>query len=134
MQIFRQKSSIHPKEKDYSFRILIYIARLVVAMEKWDPVTEGKPTEAAIRQKMNKLGCINMDRYVYPIGCYFSEHSHSWDKLDSVVSGRLRIVMESVTYDLGPGDMLHIPRGALHTAEVIGAESCISFDGSMASQ
>lgn len=100
-------------------------------MEKWDQQTDGEISETAIRSKMTKRGCTTVDKYTYSIGCYFPEHTHQWPKLDAVVTGTLRIVLEGVAHDLGPGDMIHIPKGTVHTAQVMGNQNCVSLDGSL---
>lgn len=54
--------------------------------------------------------------------------SHSMDKIDAVLSGRFRMVLEGREAVLEAGDMLAVPRGALHSTEVIGNESVVSVD------
>lgn len=68
-------------------------------------------------------------RWVYPPGTYFPDHHHETDKMDAVVSGRLRVTMKGQEIILEAGDMIAVPRGVTHSAEVIGDEPVISLDG-----
>jgi quercetin dioxygenase-like cupin family protein len=69
-----------------------------------------------------------VSRYVYPPGTFFPNHTHNVDKMDAVVSGRLRITTSGGVADLRSGDAIHIPRGTPHSAEVIGDEPVVSLD------
>ncbi|HET6676426.1 MAG TPA: cupin domain-containing protein, partial [Nitrospiraceae bacterium] len=57
------------------------------------------------------------------------DHSHSTDKMDAVVSGRFRMAMEGREIILEAGDMLAVPAGVVHSAEVMGNEPVVSLDG-----
>lgn len=94
----------------------------------WNPTVDGPLTEAALRAKLERLG-YSATRYVYPPGTYFSDHSHSTDKMDAVVSGRFRMAMEGREIILEAGDMLAVPAGVVHSAEVMGNEPVVSLDG-----
>ena len=88
----------------------------------------GPADEAALTRVLEALGC-TVSRYVYPPGTVFPEHTHPVDKIDAVVSGRFRLVLEGQVFDLGPGDYVAVPRGARHSAEVLGDEPVVSLDG-----
>jgi quercetin dioxygenase-like cupin family protein len=45
-----------------------------------------------------------------------------------VLSGRLRLVVSGHLHVLGPGDWIEIPRGAVHSATVLGHEPVVSLD------
>jgi quercetin dioxygenase-like cupin family protein len=67
-------------------------------------------------------------RYVYPPGTHFPPHTHAVDKVDGVLAGRFRMTMGGRSVVLEAGDMLAVPAGAVHEAEVIGAEPVVSLD------
>ena len=94
----------------------------------WDEKRDGALTEAALRRKLESLG-YRSTTYVYSPGTSFPPHAHDIDKLDAVLSGTFRIVLEGRVLDLGPGDAAYVPRGARHSAEVIGDERVVSLDG-----
>jgi mannose-6-phosphate isomerase-like protein (cupin superfamily) len=96
-------------------------------IDHWDHERDGPPTEGALRGKLEGLG-YSVSRYEYPPGMFFSEHTHSVDKIDAVVSGRFRMTLEGREVILEAGDCLTVPRGTPHSAEVMGNEPVISLD------
>lgn len=58
----------------------------------------------------------------------FPEHSHMQDKIDAVLAGRFRLAMMGLSVTLEAGDFPFVPRGVMHSAEVIGDASVISLD------
>lgn len=96
-------------------------------IERWNPENDGPLNEPALRNKLERLG-YRVSRYVYPPGTYFATHTHEVDKMDAVLSGRFRITMGGKSVVLGPGDAVEVPRGAGHSAEVIGNETVVSLD------
>lgn len=94
--------------------------------QKWT-VADGPLTEAALRAKLESLG-YRVAKYVFEPGTVFPDHKHDVDKIDAVVSGRLRLVVRGHTKVLGPGEWIEIPRGAVHNAAVMGDEPVVSLD------
>lgn len=50
------------------------------------------------------------------------------DKIDAVLSGRFMLQMAGERVILEAGDALAVPRGAVHSAEVLGSEAVVSLD------
>lgn len=98
----------------------------------WIREVDGPLSEAALRRKLEGLG-YSVTRYVYPPGTYFHDHSHGMDKMDAVVSGRFRLKVEGQEVILEAGDILAVPKGTVHSAEVAGDEPVVSLDGIKAS-
>ncbi len=96
-------------------------------VDSWDSERDGPLSEAAMRKKLEQRG-YRVARYVYPPGTFFPEHTHGVDKIDGVVSGRFRMTLEGREAILEAGDCLAVPRGAKHTAEVMGDEPVVSLD------
>jgi quercetin dioxygenase-like cupin family protein len=96
-------------------------------VEHWDSGRDGPLSEAAMRRKLEARG-YRVSRYVYPPGTVFPDHTHAMDKIDAVLSGRFRMVLEGVEAILGPGDSLAVPRNAAHSAAVVGDEPVVSLD------
>jgi len=96
-------------------------------VETWDPPRDGPLTEAAMRRKLEQRG-YRVVRYVYPPGTVFDDHTHTIDKMDGVLSGRFRMRMHGTEVILQAGDCLSVPRGTVHSAEVIGDEPVVSLD------
>ena len=96
-------------------------------LEHWNPDSDGKLTEAALRRKLAARG-YRVSRYTYPPGTYFPPHTHDVDKIDAVLAGRFRLTMDGHTVTLEAGDWLAVPRGVEHSAEVMGNEAVVSLD------
>ena len=96
-------------------------------VEHWNAAADGELSEAALRRKLERRG-YRVTRHVYPPGTCFPAHSHSVDKIDAVLAGCFRLVMEGRAAVLEAGDAIEVPRGVLHSAEVIGAMPVVSLD------
>jgi len=96
-------------------------------VERWDSRRDGPPTEAAVRARLEARGYA-VSRHVYPPGTVFPEHTHGADKIDAVLSGRFRMATPRGEAVLEAGDMLAVPRGTVHRAEVVGDEAVVSLD------
>ncbi len=97
-----------------------------MAVQRWN-TSDGAPTEAALRAKLESLG-YTVARYVYEPGTVFPDHKHGVDKIDAVVSGRFRLVVRGHMKMLTAGDWIKIPRDTIHNAAVIGDEPVVSLD------
>jgi quercetin dioxygenase-like cupin family protein len=96
-------------------------------VERWNPERDGPISEAAMRRKLEARGYA-VSKYVYPPGTYFPPHTHAVDKIDGVLAGRFRLSMEGRSVILEAGDLLEVPKGVVHEAEVVGDEPVISLD------
>jgi len=96
-------------------------------VEKWDPARDGPLSERAMREKLQKCG-YHVTRYEYPPGTVFPDHRHDIDKIDGVLSGRFRMTMRGRDVILEAGDCLAVPKGTVHSAEVMGDEPVVSLD------
>ena len=76
---------------------------------------DGQLTEEALRCKPEIRGHA-VTCYVYPPGTYFSSHVHDADKIDAVLSGTFRITHGTERHIRKAGDLLMVPRGAIHDA------------------
>ena len=96
-------------------------------VERWNADRDGPLTESALRRRLEEAG-YTVSRYHYPPGTFFPEHTHDVDKIDAVVSGRFRLTLEGEAVVLEAGDAIEVPRGAVHSAEVVGDEPVVSLD------
>ena len=96
-------------------------------LERWLP-SDGPLTEKRMMGLMESDG-YEVASYAYRAGTVFPSHEHAQDKCDAVLEGLLRIVVGDETFDLGPGDRLYLPAGTRHSAEVVGAATVLSLDG-----
>lgn len=93
----------------------------------WKDISDGPLTKEAIIEKIEGLG-YQCSCYTYPPGTFFDEHTHSVDKIDAVLKGRLKITLSGEEVILSPGDYIKVPKFLVHTAEVIGDEPVVSID------
>ena len=92
----------------------------------WDP-DWGPLSEESMQRRLREEGYV-VSKYLYRAGTYFPMHTHSVDKKDTVLQGNLRIGWEGGSAVLKPGDMIEIPAGFPHSAEVVGEETVVSMD------
>jgi quercetin dioxygenase-like cupin family protein len=92
----------------------------------WDPQW-GPINEPAMSRRLRAEG-YTVSKYEYPPGTCFPMHSHSEDKKDTVLRGRLKISWEGGSAVLEPGDIIEIKAGFRHRAEVVGEETVVSLD------
>jgi quercetin dioxygenase-like cupin family protein len=93
----------------------------------WDEDRDGPLTEAAMRRMLEARG-YHVSRYTYPPGTYFPDHTHAIDKIDGVLEGRFRMTTPAGEVVLEAGDTLEVPRGTVHSAEVVGDTPVVSLD------
>lgn len=98
-----------------------------MSVERWNKLIDGTFSESALRRKLEERG-YEVWRYVYSPGTYFADHSHAVDKIDAVVSGRFQMTTPEGIFILEAGDCLSVPKGLIHSAEVVGNEPVVSLD------
>ena len=98
-----------------------------MAVHRWNEALDGRFSEDALRTRLEGLG-YRVARHTYPPGTVFPDHRREVDKIDAVVSGRLRLVVGGHLAMLGPGDSVAVPRGTVHNATVIGDEPVIALE------
>ena len=98
-----------------------------MAVEHWNSQQDGSLSEQTLRAKLETRG-YQVTRYVYPPGTVFPPHSHGVDKIDAVLSGWFQMRMQGKTVVLEAGDCLAVPRGEIHSAEVVGDQPVVSLD------
>jgi quercetin dioxygenase-like cupin family protein len=96
-------------------------------LERWSP-SDGPLTEKRMMGLMESDG-YEVASYAYRQGTMFPPHEHAQDKCDAVLQGVLRVTVGDETFDLGPGDRLYLPAGTRHSAQVVGAATVLSLDG-----
>jgi quercetin dioxygenase-like cupin family protein len=98
-----------------------------MAVRRWNAVLDGAVSEAVLRARLEGLG-YRVARYTYQPGTLFPDHAHEVDKVDAVIAGRFRLVVGGHLFVLGPGDWVEVPRGAVHSATVLGDEPVVALD------
>jgi quercetin dioxygenase-like cupin family protein len=98
-----------------------------MVVRSWDQNTDGPLSEKSLRAKLESLG-YSVHRYVYPPGTYFGPHTHDVDKIDAVLEGEFLITSSGQKIVLKTGDYVEVPRGTVHSAEVVGVKPVVSLD------
>jgi len=93
----------------------------------WCEISDQPLTSGAMRDYLENRGC-RVAVYTYPPGTVFPVHSHDVDVMDSVLSGRFRKTMGGNSVVLQAGDMLKVPAGEPHSAEMVGDEPVLGLD------
>jgi quercetin dioxygenase-like cupin family protein len=97
-------------------------------VEHWDRDRDGKLSAHALRRKMEERG-YSVNCYTYSPGTFFPAHTHPVDKIDAVLCGEFRITMGRDSVLVKPGDLVLVPKGTEHSAEVVGDRPVVSLDG-----
>ena len=97
--------------------------------KRWDEAADDPFSEAAAVRKLEAAG-YRVARYGYPPGTLFPPHTHGYDKVNLVVSGRFRMEMGGESRVLDAGESIFVPAGAVHAAATVGDEVAICLDAS----
>ena len=98
-------------------------------LEKWDEKVDGTLCVENMRKKLSRQG-YHATEYEFQPGTVFPDHTHSYSKKDSIITGRFQFTMYGETAILEPGDMMEVPANTVHSAAVVGNQSVLFFDAS----
>ena len=99
----------------------------VPQIEHWNAETDGELNAANMMNKLERQGYI-CTPYTFTKGTYFPDHTHNVTKKDAIVAGVFQFTMLGKTVVLHPGDTVEVPKGTVHSAEVVGEESVTFID------
>jgi quercetin dioxygenase-like cupin family protein len=94
----------------------------ILRIDRWDPSREGRVTEAALRRKVQSCG-YDVSSVAWPPGTIVPAQTQRRERADAVLAGMLRITLDGESAILTPGDIVHVPRGAVRLLEVVGSRS-----------
>jgi quercetin dioxygenase-like cupin family protein len=98
-----------------------------MGIEYWYPEPGTELDEQKLREQLTTIG-YHVTRYTYPPGSYFPDHTHSYAKIEVVLSGCFRMGMTDTFVDLKPGQAINIPEGSVHNAQVMGDSAVVCLD------
>ena len=107
---------------DYLPGVLAMVPKVIHWDPQWGPLAED-----AMQHRLTAEG-YGVSRYRYKVGTRYPMHAHGMDKIETVLSGRLKIAWDADAAVLEAGDMIAIPAGVRHSAEVVGMEAVVSLD------
>ena len=99
----------------------------------WQASSDGELDAETLQRKLESAG-FTVSTYTYPAGTHFPPHTHAVNKCDAVLRGRFKITCGERAVILEAGDLMFVPAGLEHAAEVVGDEAVISLDGIAASE
>ena len=95
-------------------------------LESWQD-EDGPLTEKRVMGFLEREG-YEVAVYAYREGTVFEEHEHAHDKCDAVLEGFFRVTVGERAFEMKPGDLLYIPAGTRHSAEVVGRHAVVALD------
>jgi quercetin dioxygenase-like cupin family protein len=80
-----------------------------------------KPTLEELRKSLESRG-LACELSSDPPGTRYGRHKHDFDDFVVIVTGKMRIGIDTHEWIMKPGDRLDIPAGTFHWAEMMGKE------------
>jgi quercetin dioxygenase-like cupin family protein len=81
--------------------------------------TDATPVEmlpGLVRRTLADDESMMLCEFTFDAGVEVPNHSHPHEQVGYVVSGRLRMIVDGQSHDLGPGDSYHAPSNVPHGA------------------
>ena len=99
---------------------------LLMRIERWDVRRDGPLSEAALRQKLGRLGYEAGPR-AHPPGPVAGVQIDSRERVQAVLAGLIKVTIDGEAAILTAGDVVFVPRGAVRRLEAVGtaAASCL---------
>ena len=101
-----------------------------VKIYKWP--YEIEPTEALVKQEMEKYGYQPYDLQTIPGWCKRSSHAHDYDEIRAAVQGCTTFHFDDYPVTMEPGDVLIIPAGIKHSLSSHNGNPFTAFKGNTA--
>lgn len=84
------------------------------AYGEWQHAGEG------IRRRIHAPGKGIMSMTIdFRAGAIGAAHSHPHEQITHVIDGRLRLTVEGEAFEIGAGEQLYVPGGAVHSVEAL---------------
>ncbi len=88
----------------------------------------GQVSFQEARARLQALG-YTVSFHLYAPGTVFAAYPVTLDRVEAVLSGCLRLQIDTGVAELGPAEWLEITRGCRLAAEVMGEEPVLALDG-----
>jgi glyoxylate utilization-related uncharacterized protein len=96
-------------------------------IERWDVRREGPLSEAALQRKIEALGFVVKAR-TYPAVVGAVSAAEDLHLIIGVVRGLVKVTIDGEPTFLAAGDLAFLPRGALHTVELVGQTTALCLE------
>ena len=96
-------------------------------VHQWKDIVEESPRPGVRRRGFRSSNVIVVRNELDP-GMELLPHTHDFEQLAMIVSGRVRYTVCDEVHEIGPGSVFLIPKGVKHFAEPIGNETVVNID------
>ena len=100
---------------------------LLIHVNRWDQRSDGALTEAALQQKLKRLGYDPLPRS-NPAGAIVSARIHHRERADAVIAGLLKVTIDEESVILTAGDIVFVPKGAARRIEPVGSAPVLCIE------
>ena len=94
---------------------------------KWDELPKEVVRAGVERSGFRGENVLMVMNWLEP-GMETNPHSHPFEQLAYIVSGRMKFVIGEETFEAGPGSVIRIPPDVEHYGEPIGDEPVLNLD------
>jgi quercetin dioxygenase-like cupin family protein len=92
---------------------------MLMRVDRWDVRRDGPFSETAMLHKLRALG-YEPRAHEYPAGAIMSRQADSRQRVQAVISGLIKVTIESEAAILSAGDLVIVPPDTLPRVEVLG--------------
>lgn len=85
---------------------------------RWTDVLAERLTDTIVRRFIT-TSRVTIARFELGAGTLAARHAHDQEQITWIIVGHLRIDVDGTTYDLGAGELLHIPGGVPHETRAV---------------
>ena len=100
---------------------------LLMQVNRWDQLSDGTLTEAALQHKLRSLGYDPLPRS-NPTGAIVSARVHHRERAEAVLAGLLKVTIDDESVILTAGDIVFVPRGAARRIEPVGSAPVLCIE------
>ncbi|KAA2317288.1 cupin domain-containing protein [Pseudooceanicola sediminis] len=94
---------------------------------RWESLPREEVREGVSRTAFRGEGALMVMNWLQP-GMEKKPHSHPFEQLAYILSGRVRFEIGDDVVEVGAGEVVRIPPDVVHCGEVVGDETAINLD------
>lgn len=98
-----------------------------MTMIRWSDL-EWEETGPGVKRKVRHAGSHTLVLLSLEIQATPVPHSHPHDQISSILEGQALFTVGDETYNVGPGDVVHITSEVEHTVKVLGVDPVLIQD------
>lgn len=98
-----------------------------VNVYRWEKLPREEVRKGVTRTAFRGDNALMVMNWLEP-GMEVRPHSHPFEQLAYILSGRVRFTIGEEVVEVGPGEVVRIPPGIVHCGEPIGDEVAVNLD------